>query len=119
MRLVIYSFTYWAQIGTVGRIDVSPNSINVFPGHVQFYVDIRGIDVKSIERVIERLNASINKARIDYAMPIEVLDLSHDRPILLDSNVVQLIQETCQEEQIPALKMMNVLTKCLGKLANQ
>lgn len=153
----------YGTVGTVGRIDVSPNSINVIPGHVQFYVDIRGIDIKSIERVIERLNASINKARIDYDMPIEVLELSHDKPVLLDEKVIQLIQDTCQEQQIPALKMMsgaghdamymagcfptgmifipskdgishhpdeytdfddvllgaNLLTICLGKLANQ
>lgn len=41
---------------------LSRTPMNVIPGQVKFSVDIRGIDIESIQRVVQRLNNSVEKA---------------------------------------------------------
>jgi N-carbamoyl-L-amino-acid hydrolase len=42
-------------VGTVGKLDVSPNAINVVPGRVELGIDIRDVRYESMERIIDRL----------------------------------------------------------------
>lgn len=55
-----------SSVVTVGSLTNSPNSINVVPGQVDLYVDIRDISNKSMDRLvleIEEIVASISKKR--------------------------------------------------------
>lgn len=49
----------WGTVGTIGKLNVYPNSMNVIPGEVNFLVDIRGIEPESIARVATHLKNSI------------------------------------------------------------
>ncbi|WP_254544730.1 Zn-dependent hydrolase [Halomarina pelagica] len=42
-------------VGTVGKLDVSPNAINVVPGRAELGVDIRDVRYASMERIVERV----------------------------------------------------------------
>jgi N-carbamoyl-L-amino-acid hydrolase len=42
-------------VGTVGKLDVSPNAINVVPGRVELGIDIRDVAYESIESVVGRV----------------------------------------------------------------
>ena len=42
--------------------------MNVIPGQVKFSVDIRGIDTDSIQRVVQRLTNSVEKAEKDFGV---------------------------------------------------
>jgi len=47
--------------GTVGMVDVFPNSRNVIPGRVKFSVDLRNIDEGSLVRMDEEIRAACEK----------------------------------------------------------
>jgi N-carbamoyl-L-amino-acid hydrolase len=49
-------------VGTVGSLDLSPNSINVIPERVEFTVDLRSSDDATVDRAAERVCAEIENA---------------------------------------------------------
>jgi len=42
-------------VGTVGKLDVTPNAINVVPGRVELGVDVRDVEYASMERIVGRV----------------------------------------------------------------
>lgn len=61
-------------VGTVGKLEVSPNAPNVIAGKVALTVDIRDVAYDSIEYVIDEAEASLD--RIEAERPVEAA-LSH------------------------------------------
>jgi N-carbamoyl-L-amino-acid hydrolase len=55
-------------VGTVGKLDVSPNAPNVIPGTVTLTVDVRDVDYGSIEYVIAEAERSLE--RIEAERPV-------------------------------------------------
>ena len=53
----------YQSVATVGVVNNHPNALNVIPGEVELGVDIRGIEVSSLDR-IDIISLSLNKARI-------------------------------------------------------
>jgi len=42
-------------VGTVGKLDVSPNAINVVPGRAELGIDVRDVEYASMERIVGRV----------------------------------------------------------------
>jgi len=49
-------------VGTVGSVDVRPNSINVIPERVEFTLDVRSYDNDVVDRAVERLRREVEWA---------------------------------------------------------
>ncbi|MFB6195208.1 MAG: hydantoinase/carbamoylase family amidase [Haloplanus sp.] len=62
-------------VGTVGKLDVSPNAINVVPGTVELGVDIRDIRYESMERIVERVRDCLSELEATRGV-----DTSFERP---------------------------------------
>ncbi|WP_392565563.1 M20 family metallo-hydrolase [Utexia brackfieldae] len=89
----------YSTVATVGKLIVSPNSMNVIPGHVQLFIDIRGIDIQSIHRLdqqLAQLFAHLNDQKI---VKIDLLRLSHELPLLLDQDIQHLLKQQCENRQ--------------------
>lgn len=94
-------------VGTVGKLDVYPNSMNVIPGSVTFYVDIRGVEVDSIARVVERFKASVTKAAFDNQVAMTVHEISQETPVKLDETLCQTLEQVCQEKGVDYMTMLS------------
>ncbi|MEG1312534.1 MAG: hydantoinase/carbamoylase family amidase [Romboutsia sp.] len=60
------SEAYRKSVTTVGVISNGPNVLNVIPGEVNLGIDIRGIDIESLDTIVENMNKvikSISKKR--------------------------------------------------------
>ena len=57
-------------VGTVGKLDVSPNAINVIPGRTELGIDIRDVRYASMERIVERVRDCL--ARLETERGVEV-----------------------------------------------
>ena len=55
-------------VATVGSIAVEPNATNVVPGRVDLGVDVRDVDRAAMERIFERLTASLERIETDRAV---------------------------------------------------
>lgn len=97
----------YGTVGTVGKLDLLPNSMNVIPGEVSFFVDIRGINTESIHRVVEGLNSAIEKAKADNSVQIAIREISCESPVKLDDSVCRVIEASCKEKGVSYMKMLS------------
>ncbi|MEF8790430.1 MAG: M20 family metallo-hydrolase [Haloarculaceae archaeon] len=50
-----------AAVGTVGRLDLSPNATNVVPGRVEMGVDVRSIERESMDHLVDAARESLDR----------------------------------------------------------
>ncbi|MFC1503648.1 M20 family metallo-hydrolase [Pseudomonadota bacterium] len=93
-------------VGTVGKMNVFPNSMNVVPGEVEFTVDIRGIIKDSVDAVVKHMYYSIEEAEKLHHVKFEIFELCNDRPVNLDESVFHTLVSAAEEEDIP-YRVMN------------
>jgi N-carbamoyl-L-amino-acid hydrolase len=48
-------------VGTVGKLDISPNAVNVVPGRAELGIDIRDTKYDSMEAVVERVRTRLSE----------------------------------------------------------
>lgn len=95
----------YGTVGTVGKLDVSPNAMNVIPGLVRFYVDIRGIDTDSIHRVATRLTDSVRKVGNEHDVQIALEPMTAESPVLLDRRLCDLIEQSAAHQGVSSMRM--------------
>ena len=97
----------WGTVGTIGKLNVYPNSMNVIPGEVKFLVDVRGIEPESIKRVTNSLKDSINKSGQDNQVSIDIREISSELPVKLNSDICDVIEKHCIEKEIKYMTMLS------------
>ncbi|WP_418281640.1 M20 family metallo-hydrolase [Halorubrum sp. DTA98] len=65
-------------VGTVGKIEASPNATNVIPGDARLGIDIRDVSRESIETLVSDLEASARRIETDRDV-----DVTIDRPYMV------------------------------------
>ena len=92
-------------VGTVGVVEVDPGSINVVPGAVTLWVDVRGVNPESIARTLEEIRASARQvARMDHVTVEEEL-MTADQPVALDETLAAQSEAICKELGLSFLHM--------------
>jgi len=83
-------------VATTGNCKVFPGAMNVVPGEVYLYIDIRGIDLQSMLRVLNAVIDHTEKVckKRDIQYTIEVL--SQERPVLLDRDLMEQVKQNCR-----------------------
>jgi N-carbamoyl-L-amino-acid hydrolase len=66
--------------GTVGQVQVMPNSRNVIPGQVKFSIDLRNVSEESLTRMHEDLLAYLEAMRKKTGLSIELERVSYFPP---------------------------------------
>jgi N-carbamoyl-L-amino-acid hydrolase len=84
-------------VATTGNCKVFPGAMNVIPGEVYLYIDIRGIDLQSMLRVLNAVIAQTKeiceKRDIQYAIEV----LSRERPVSLDRDLMEQVKQNCRK----------------------
>ena len=83
-------------VGTVGRFFVEPNGANVVPGSVVFDFEIRSLDLQALDQMIEKIRREIAEVEKRRNVSITMNQLSHSDSIIVDQEIVQLIEESCE-----------------------
>lgn len=97
----------YGTVGTVGKLDVTPNSMNVIPGEVTFFVDIRGVEIDSMLRVEKAMYTAIHKASDDNGTKIDVRCISREKPVKLDLDICKQIEQICLDKQLSYMSMLS------------
>ena len=94
-------------VGTVGVVEVDPGSINVVPGAVTLWVDVRGVQQESIDRCLEGImqQAAAIAAADDVQITKEML--TADKPVALDETLVAQSESICREKGISFKHMVS------------
>jgi N-carbamoyl-L-amino-acid hydrolase len=66
--------------GTVGMVQVFPNSRNVIPGQVKFSIDLRNVNDELLNTMHEEMLAFVAKTRADTGLSIDIERVSYYPP---------------------------------------
>jgi beta-ureidopropionase / N-carbamoyl-L-amino-acid hydrolase len=80
-------------VGTVGRLDVKPNSTNVVPGEVYLMVDLRHPDAAVLEMMEEELYAAFDEECGDLGLGVEKKKIFENPPVKFDARCVASVRE--------------------------
>ncbi len=83
--------------GTVGYVNVFPNSRNVIPGEVRFSIDLRNADVEGLDRMDDELRLFIDRARHESGLAIDVQQVAHYPPCPFDPGCVDVVRRMAEK----------------------
>jgi N-carbamoyl-L-amino-acid hydrolase len=78
--------------GTVGFVQMFPNSRNVIPGQVKFSIDLRNVDDATLSTMDGEIRAFIEKTRAESGLPIEVKEVSYFKPCQFEAGCVDAVE---------------------------
>jgi N-carbamoyl-L-amino-acid hydrolase len=78
--------------GTVGFVQVHPNSRNVIPGRVTFSIDLRNVDVERHDRMDRDLRAFAEKVQGETGLRVELTEVSYNRPVQFHETCVSAVR---------------------------
>jgi N-carbamoyl-L-amino-acid hydrolase len=82
------------QVGTVGRIDVYPNLVNVVPARVVLTVDLRNTDERVLQEAEARLATFLDELAADEGVTISTNSLARFEPVDFDESMIDLVEAT-------------------------
>lgn len=86
-----------ATVATVGRLDVSPNSITTVPGSVEFYVDVRDLDSDRQRDTAQRVVQLCEQVCARRGLELGYEVVSDTSPSVLPLWLRRITQEVCRE----------------------
>lgn len=95
----------YGTVATVGVVDVEPGSINVVPGAVTLWVDLRGVNEASISRTLEQIKNQAEKIAAADNIDFDMKFLTADQPVALDEALAGKLETICREKGYTCLHM--------------
>ena len=92
-------------VGTVGVVEVEPGSINVVPGAVTLWVDVRGVEPASIQRTLENIQAEAENVAVTDRVGVRIEMLTADSPVPLDETLALQTEGICKDLDYSYLHM--------------
>ena len=78
-------------------VEVEPGSINVVPGAVTLWVDVRGVEPASIKRTLENIQAEAENVAVTDRVGVRIEMLTADSPVPLDKTLALQTEGICKE----------------------
>lgn len=82
-------------VGTVAVMKVQPGAINVVPGRVEMWVDLRGIDAETLA-VAQAVRDAAGAIALRERTELHIETLSAETPVPMNAAVVGTIEAACQ-----------------------
>ncbi|MFO0559583.1 MAG: Zn-dependent hydrolase [Polyangiales bacterium] len=79
--------------GTVGFVEVFPNSRNVIPGRVKFSIDLRNVDSERLDAMDADIRAFIEKTSKETGLEITLQQVSYFAPCPFEKGCVEAVAE--------------------------
>lgn len=86
------------QVGTVGRLELSPNLVNVVPASATFTVDIRNMDDSILLQAEARFRTFAEDAAAAEGCTIGFETLARFEPVVFDERVADIIESVTEAQ---------------------
>jgi beta-ureidopropionase / N-carbamoyl-L-amino-acid hydrolase len=93
------------QVGTVGKIDLYPNLVNVVPASATVTVDLRNTDESVLKKAEARLLQKLDELAETHTVDISSRSLARFEPVVFDDGIVDLVTEITREHGHDPLAM--------------
>ena len=82
--------------GTVGFVQVFPNSRNVIPGQVKFSIDLRNVDNERLDKMDAEIKAFVEKTAAESGLSISLEQVSYFPPCPFEKGCVGAVAESAK-----------------------
>ena len=87
-------------VATVGKIELTPNTVNVVPGKAIFTIDVRHTEKEDILNFTEKMEEMLKETASDFGVGIDIDLWMDEDPVPMDQGIVQKIKEQCDENDV-------------------
>lgn len=92
-------------VGTVGRLNVSPNAANIIPGQVDFIFEVRAETDEKIQHTIDAIYKVWHEIALKRQINIQQEVFLDQRPVALDQEIITILENTAMEMNEPCLTL--------------
>ncbi len=85
------------QVATVGRLELTPDLVNVVPSTAVMTVDLRHTDELVVRRAEAELDALCQRVSTDEGVVIDVHSLARFAPVVFDESMIALVERTAAD----------------------
>lgn len=89
-----------SAVATIGRQLVEPNGINVIPGQVTLYVDIRDIDLQTRDQLVDETIHIAGRIAEKHQVNWQYLEKSRVTPVPVDESIQKKLKKSFQANNI-------------------
>jgi N-carbamoyl-L-amino-acid hydrolase len=93
------------QVATVGKIDLTPNLVNVIPKKALMTVDLRNTREERLLEAEKRLEVYLDRLSRDEGVEIARLSLARFEPVGFDAEVVERVVATAEAFDLTVKRM--------------
>jgi len=83
--------------GTVGMVQVFPNSRNVIPGQVKFSIDLRNVNDELLNKMHEEILAFVDKTSAETGLPVKIERVSYYPPCPFHPDCVGAVRKATEK----------------------
>lgn len=94
-------------VGTVGSLQVFPDSRNIIPEHVRFTIDLRDIDFERRQGLEKELLALIDETARTEGLTYEIREDTNSEPRYCSDRIKGFIREAAKEIAVDAPELMS------------
>ncbi|MBN6185974.1 M20 family metallo-hydrolase [Aneurinibacillus sp. BA2021] len=94
-------------VGTVGSLQVFPDSRNIIPERVVFTVDLRDIDIERRHRYEAELRQAIEDIAQEHGLAYTIREDTNSEPRYCAEPIMEKMREACRETGIDAPELMS------------
>jgi beta-ureidopropionase / N-carbamoyl-L-amino-acid hydrolase len=94
-------------VGTVGSIDVSPNSINVIPERVEFTLDFRSYDNEIVDKAVEHIKREIEWAAEREGAEWDVEEIMRVDAMPFDDDCIATVEAAAETVGVDYMRMVS------------
>jgi len=92
-------------VATVGKLHVNPNGVNVIPGEVTLYVDIRDIEVESRDQLVDLIQEKARSIAQNSGLELDILNNLDVAPVPIKEVNQSLLKESISNQGIEPMVM--------------
>jgi N-carbamoyl-L-amino-acid hydrolase len=92
-------------VGTVGTLKVHPGAMNVVPGMVEMWVDIRGVNHDSIIETLQEIKDTVSDIAEERETPVSIEVMSSEKPVHMHDDIVNIIEAVCNKAGVDYRRM--------------
>lgn len=93
------------QVGTVGKINLTPNLINVIAARALVTVDLRNTDENLLQEAEARFAEFLQEIAASEGVQISTRRLARFEPVLFDQTIVEIIEQQAQQLGLSCRRM--------------
>jgi N-carbamoyl-L-amino-acid hydrolase len=93
------------QVGTVGKLELSPNAPNVVPGSATLIIELRDLSVDLLKKMADEIGARAASIAASTKTTIDIAPASSNAPAIADTAVQDVIEQTAKTLNLSSVRM--------------